>query len=141
MSNENMGELIVLFKSYDELRRDECEVYREHYDAWHAAYRRWDLVKAALADDDTELAKLAGSDRELGLAKSEAARLKKQHGDLAGFFANVELAARLRALVEKRNASLYGVSALAKRSLRFAMASERRYYGPAATVTTIGAKQ
>jgi hypothetical protein len=140
MTENNMGELIVFFKTFDEMQRDECAIYKEHYDAWHAAYHRWDMIRAALASDDNELAKFAG-DAGLDLAKSESARLKKRYGGSAEFFATVELAKYLRGLVEKRNERLYGLGALAKRSMRFSMASERKYYGPAASVTTIGTKQ
>jgi hypothetical protein len=128
----NMGELIVLFKTFEELQRDECAIYKEHYDAWHAAYRHWDLIMAALANDENELTKLAAGGAELELAKSEAARLKKRHGELAEFYTSAALAKQLRELVEKRNERLYGHSALSKRSVRFASAHARRNYGPGA---------
>jgi hypothetical protein len=126
--------IVPLFKTFEQLHSDECLIYREHYDNWHAAYRRWDLIKAVLADDDgAELSKLAAADSELGFAKSEAARLKKAHGaQLAGFYACVELTAYLRSLVEKRNARLYGLNALAKRSMRFASAQANKFYGAGA---------
>jgi hypothetical protein len=135
------GNIVPLFKNYEELHREECEIYKDHYDKWHAAYRKWDLVKAAIDNDENELSKLAAGDSELDLAKSEAARLKKRYRDSAEFFATVELAKYLRELVERHNDRLFGMSALAKRSMRFAMAQDRRNYGPAATVTTIGIKQ
>jgi hypothetical protein len=125
--------VLPLFKTYEEMHADECEIHKQHYDDWHAAYRRWDLVNAALADDETELHKLAAGDTELQLAKSEAQRLKKQHGGIAEFLADGELASKLRSLVEKRNERLYGLGALAKRSMRFASAQARKNYGPGAT--------
>ena len=133
MTSEN---IVPLFKTFDELDRDQCVIYREHYDNWHAAYRRWDLIKAVLAEDDgAELAKLAADDSELALAKSEVARIKRERGSdklVASTFACVELVTRLRQLCEKRDERLYGLSALAKRSVRFAMAHDRRNSGPAA---------
>lgn len=125
--------IVPLFQTYEEMDRSEREIYKEHFDAWHAAYRRWDLVKAALADDPpAELSKLAAGDGELALAKSEAARLKASCycPDIA---ANAELARKLRTLEEKKAERLFGLSALAKRSLRFASAQARRNYGPGAT--------
>jgi hypothetical protein len=127
MSDAPTGDNIVqLFKTYEQMHADECAIYKEHYDAWHAAYHRWDLVKAALADDPpAELAKLAAGDGELALAKSDAARLKTTccYPDVA---ADAELAKKLRALEEKNAERLFGLSALAKRSMRFASAHGRR---------------
>jgi hypothetical protein len=133
MSESTIAEdtkIVPLFRTYAEMQQDECAIYKEHYDAWHAAYRRWDLVNAALADDDTELNKLAASDPEMALAKSDAERLRKlYHPEIS---ATAELASTLRKLCEKRNERLYGLGALARRSQRFASAHANRSFGPAA---------
>jgi hypothetical protein len=92
---------------------------------WARAERRVPqvgLVKAAIADDATELTKLATGNAEMALAKSDAARFKVgDRGDnvLAVACATTELSDTLRSLVEKRNERLYGLGALAKRSMRF----------------------
>jgi hypothetical protein len=129
--NETEGNNVVpLFKTFEQLREQECEIFKSHYDAWHAAYRRWDLVKAAIADDENELTKLAAGGDELALAKSDAVRLRKSYNPELS--ATCELASALRALCERRNERLFGLGTLAKRSMRFASAHERRNYGSGA---------
>jgi len=126
---------VPLFKTFEQLHADECEIYQEHHDAWHAAFHRWDLVKAVIADDAAELTKLTTGDAEMALAKSDAARFKVGDcGDhvLAIARATTELSDTLRSLVEKRNERLYGLGTLAKRSMRFASAHVRTNYGAGA---------
>jgi hypothetical protein len=135
-----MGDIVPIFKTFEQMRTEEHRIARDHFDKWHAAYRQWDLIKATLADDGTELTKLAGDDTETALAKSEASRLKKSYGECAEFFADCALARRLRTLVDQRSEKLYGLGALAKRSQRFASVQARPYYGPAATVLQMETK-
>jgi hypothetical protein len=125
----NMGELIVLFKSFAELQRDEDLILKQYAAEWERAYVIYDMTEAALNSDKTALAKFAGP--ELALAKAEAARLKSKYR-APETQAMVTLVKSLKAAVEKRNDRLYGHTALAKRSMRFAMAQDRRNFGPAA---------
>jgi hypothetical protein len=127
------NKIVPLFKNFEQLHEEECVIYKEHYDAWHAAYRKWDLIKAALADDTAELNKLAAGDAEMALAKSEAARLKKQYRYHPDFYATADLVNTLKALVEKRDGRLFGLGAVAKRSMRFARAHASKNFGPGAT--------
>ena len=46
-----------------------------------------------------------------------------------------------REALDERNGKMFGLGDLAKRSLRFAKAQQRHYYGPAATVARMGVKQ
>ena len=133
------GNVVPLFKTFEELHRDEIAIFKHHHDEWTAAFRQWDLVCAALQNDEGELTKLAGAGAELSIAKAAAARFKAHPApELA---AAADLAKRLRALAEDRDERLFGLGDVAKRSLRFASAQQRRYHGPAASVSTIGAQQ
>lgn len=136
-ANINMENVVVLFKTFEDLKRDEDLILREYAEEWEKAYVIFDMTEAALTNDSAALAKFGGP--ELTLAKAEAARLKsKYHAPESQ--AMVTLVKSLKAAVDKRNERLFGVGEVARRSRRFAMASERRYFGPAASVTTIGAK-
>ncbi len=138
MSENNMENVVVLFKKFEELQRDEDEIMREFLAEWEGAYQKFDVVQAAINGDNTTLAKFDNA--EVSLAKAEVASSIRKFGDtkVAEVSSVAKLAGDLKAAVEKRNGRLFGFTALGKRSMRFAMASERRYYGPAATVSTIG---
>jgi hypothetical protein len=138
MSISDQENVVPLFKTFEELHRDEVAIYQEHYSEWHRAYARWDVTLAVLKNDNTALAKCAGN-ADFDIAKAEAQSLKKQHGDLAEFYANSALIKQLRALVDKRNERLFGLGEVARRSARFASVQRRPYYGPAAAVLSIGA--
>jgi hypothetical protein len=125
--------IVVLFKTFEDLKRDEDLILREYAEEWEKAYVVFDMTTAVIHDDQTAMAKFAGP--EMALAKSEAERLKSQYGGsiaVAESKAMVTLVKGLKAAVEKRNERLFGHTSLAKRSLRFAMAHERRSYGPGA---------
>jgi len=138
MTGEN---IVVLFKKFEDLQRDEQKILHEFCCEWEAAYKRFDVVQAAISGDNAALAKFDGT--EVALAKSDVERSIKKFGDtgVADVGSVAKLAADLKAAVEKRNGRLFGFTALGKRSMRFAMAQDRRYYGPAATVSAIGLKQ
>ena len=88
--------VIVLFKSQEELQRD-WQQMRANADAeWSAIFRENGLIKAALNGDVGTLAKAADSD--VVLAKIEATRLKSERGDL---FAEHEL--HLQTLLKVRD--------------------------------------
>jgi hypothetical protein len=123
----------IRFQSFDELQRSEREIFVKHHDGWHAAFHRFDMVDAALKGDDAALAKCAGPD-EVPMAKVEASRLRSKHGDAANIYALQSLVKTLREINETRDRQLYGHTAVAKRSLRFASANPDRFYGPAASL-------
>jgi hypothetical protein len=125
--------IVPLFKTFDELDRDEHAIALAFYNEWQAAYRRWDLVKVVLADDNVTLTKLDVGDIELAMAKSAAGKFRSRRDPTIG--ADAELAAALRAACEKRDARMFGFGALAKRSQRFASAQLNRSYGPGATAS------
>jgi hypothetical protein len=135
------GNIVVLFRTFEDLQRDEQKIMKDYFAEWEAAYARFDVAQAAINGDNTALAKFA--DADVSLAKAAVESSIRKYGDtgVADVGSVARLASDLKASVTKRDERLYGMSALAKRSRRFAMASERRYYGPAAAVTTIGAKQ
>jgi hypothetical protein len=131
MSEEN--KIVPLFKTFEEMQRDEEEILKDFAAEWEHAYVLNDMAFAAIENDETAMAKFAGQP-EMALAKAEVERQESKYsGDtLARVKATAALAKRLRAAVEKRDARLYGLSALAKRSMRFASAHARRSYGPGA---------
>jgi hypothetical protein len=133
--------IVVLFRTFEDLQRDEQKIMKDYFAEWEAAYKRFDVAQAAISGDNTALAKFDNT--EVALAKAEVESSIKKYGNtgVAEVSSVARLASDLKASVTKRDDRLYGMSALAKRSRRFAMASGRRYYGPAAAVTTIGAKQ
>jgi hypothetical protein len=171
MSNEiNMENVVVLFKTFEDLKRDEDLILKECSAQWDDAFSAFEVARdSVLAGDGAALAKVVDTASSFAALKKSGryAALKKLDPSLcakidkiSSEFAIVaaehhrlktEITAKLEviqtlhnaraAAIEKRNDRLYGNTALARRSLRFAMASDRRYYGPAATVTTIGAKQ
>ena len=127
-------------KEFEDLKKNEDLILKEYADEWKAAYTRFDLAQAAISGDGTALAKFDNA--EVAMAKAEVANAVRKYGTarVADVRSVARLVAELKAAVERRDDRLFGVGKLAKRSQRFAMASERKYYGPAATVTAIGAK-
>ncbi|MET4483031.1 hypothetical protein [Bradyrhizobium sp. F1.13.3] len=126
------GNIVPLrFQSFEELQRTEQEIFADHYEAWHAAFAKFDHVDAALKGDDGALAKCTAS--EMTLAKAEAARHLREFGALAKVGALEDLVATLRHLNEVRDAALFGYGAVARRSLRFARSNPDRFYGPGAS--------
>jgi hypothetical protein len=132
-ANNNTGELIVLFKTIEELLRDEQTIMREYCEEWEAAYVKFDIAQAAIKGDNTALAKFDCAD--VALAKSEVASSVKKYGStvVAEVSATAALANALKAAIEKRDRRLFGMTNLSKRAHRFAMASDRKNYGPGAT--------
>ena len=128
--SEGGTNVVPLFKTFEALHEEECAIYKWFYDAWHDEFHQWDLVNAALANDEGELSKLAAGNAERAIAKRAASRLRK--GCNPEFFASCELARTLHALVKKRSEQLYGLGTLARRSQRFASAHASRNYGAGA---------
>ena len=126
--------VVVLFKKFEDLQRDEAEITGEFMAEWERAYRKFDIVQAAINGDHVALAKFA--DPEVALAKSQVEGSIKTFGDtlVARVRSVATLASALKDAVSKRDGRLYGVTEVAKRSRRFAMAQDRRNYGPAAAV-------
>ena len=131
MSDANISteNVVVLFKTFEDLKRDEDLILKEYAAEWEKAYVIFDMTEAALNNDAGALAKFIGPD--LALAKAEAERLKSKY-TAPETQAMVTLVKSLKAAVDKRNERLFGYTALAKRSLRFASAHGRRNYGPGA---------
>lgn len=119
------------FQNFEDMCRDQEKILRDHFENWQQAYSQFDAVNAALAGDTAMLAKMAPADADLG--KAEADRLTKQHGKSANIYALATLVQTLRDLCETRDRKLFGHSAVAKRSLRFARANPQQFYGPAAS--------
>jgi hypothetical protein len=132
MSNAPITEdnVVVLFKTFEDLKRDEDQILSEYEAEWAKAYSVWDMTNAAIDDDATAMAKFAGP--EMTLAKTEAARLKAKYR-VPETQAMVTLVKSPKAAVEKRNDRLFGYTALARRSMRFASAHANKSYGPGAT--------
>jgi hypothetical protein len=134
MSNAeiNMENVVVLFKNFEDLKRDEGQILKEYAAEWERAYVMFDMTEVAFNKDETALAKFDGAD--LALAKSEAERLRSSGSmTTAKVQALVTLTKSLKAAVDRRNDRLFGHTALAKRSMRFASAHARRSYGAGAT--------
>ena len=98
------GEIVPLFKTPDELNRDQAEIEKQYLAAWESAYVKYDGAQAVLKKSDSGVDSLAALVREL------------------------------RDVVERRNDKMFGIDAVAKRSFRFATAARRPYYGAAATL-------
>ncbi|MBW7964958.1 hypothetical protein [Bradyrhizobium sp. BR 10261] len=108
------------FQTFEELQRNEQQIFAEHHDAWYEAFAKFDLIDATIKDDENELPKLAGDKAMLAKADTMLARVN----------ALADLIATLRRTNEKRDAALFGHGAVAKRSLRFAQSNPDRFYGP-----------
>ena len=135
-ANTMESNVVPLFRTFTELQHDQHQIMSDYFADWERAYEIWDIAKAAMDGDASALAKFTQSDSaHVALAKSEAHRSKTLYGDLAvaESRALAKLVASLKAAVDKRNDRLFGHTALARRSMRFAMAQERRNYGPGAT--------
>ena len=72
-----MGELIVLWKSPEELWKDKRALHAEHVADLARTYRQDDLVRAVFEGDSDALAKASAS--EIAVAKSEAARIEPEY--------------------------------------------------------------
>jgi|GEM_PF-6250613 len=135
-----MGKVVPLFQTFDQLRSNEYDVLSEHYEAWNKAFARYLALDAVLKGDTDALAKCSSVDADL--AKSEAARrmallspeTRKYNPDHARVHALKDFATELRTLCEKRDERLFGLSAVAKRSLRFARATPSRVFAGSATI-------
>jgi hypothetical protein len=128
----NRGNVVPIFQTHAELQRTEQEAHERLSQEWEAAYRKHDMVQGVIAGNAELLAKSAES--EIALAKNYVER----HGANAEYEAMKTLVHTLKNLADDYNAKLFGVGEIAKRSMRFASAQKRHYYGPAATVTDIG---
>jgi hypothetical protein len=98
------GNVVPLFRTFEELSRDEQAITKQYLAAWNAAYAKYDETQAVLRKGDSGLADL------------------------------VMLVDELKDAVEKRNRSLFGIGEVAKRTLRFASVARRPHYGAAAKV-------
>jgi hypothetical protein len=161
--------IVPLFKTFDELERDQLEIIEQFRTDWDAAWKTFEAARSAIETDKAALAKLGDEppDRSLTLApltKAEPyASVYKTYNDLVSEFArvkaenrrlkarlNIELAKRQavatlkmsrEAAIRKRDERLWGHSTVAKRSARFANAQSRPYFGPAATVSALEVKK
>src|SRR5580692_10053188 len=111
--------VVPIFKTFDELQQEQYEIELEHANGWNQACRKYRISMAAITDNDVELTKIATSDAEIRLAKSDATRMKAtRNGDV--FFAKldamVEFTTTLKSLNDKRDARAFGFTALARRS-------------------------
>jgi hypothetical protein len=136
---ENMENNVVpIFRTFDDLKHKEQRIMGEFLSEWEGAYRKFDAVQAAISGDSTALEKFATD--EVVVAKYAVDNSIRKYGDAA--VANIQstatLAKTLKAAVDRRNERLFGLGALAARSLRFVTALQRRHCGPPASVTSIG---
>ena len=129
------GNVLPLFQKFEDMQREEQEALQEYASANERLFAKYDAVMAIVADDEPALAKFADSDVELAKA------YVRHHGARAKSEATTEAGIALLAALKRRNARLYGVGEVAKRSERFAMAVARRYRGPASEVTSIESKR
>jgi hypothetical protein len=156
MSNANMENVVPLFMTFDDLQSTEQTIWAEFRAEWDGAYKRYDEVIASLPDrpaspvikfrkpSDAGLsnamahAKTPAEKREilakaLHEAKIATEDLTKQVDfNRAKHEALNTLIGSLKEAVSKRNEKLFGQTAVAKRSLRFATAHDRRQYGAGA---------
>ena len=125
MSENNVENIVPLFKTFEDLKSDEEQILKDFADEWERAYIQFEKRQPAVA-----------------LAKAHAGHdcLKRADALLAKRNSIITLVNDLKAAVEKRDGRLFGFDELAKRSYRFATA-ERRNYGAAATILPIEAKR
>jgi hypothetical protein len=134
MKNYGGTNVLPLFQNFEQMQHEEREALQEYATDNEKIFAKYDAVMAIVADDEPALAKFADSDVEL--AKSYV----RQHGARATSEATFEAGAALLAALKRRNARLYGVGELAKRTQRFAMAVSRRYDGPTSAVVAMEKK-
>jgi hypothetical protein len=154
--------IVPLFKTYEELISDEKKILADCETESEAAFKAFEVARDAIISDDVALAKVVDTtvsplaalkkfSRYAALAKlypalfaqietmsnqfavvsAEHKALKKQISTKREVIQTLENARK--AAIDKRDGRLFGLTALAKRSMRFASAHERRNYGPGAT--------
>jgi hypothetical protein len=127
--------VLPLFQSFEEMQREEHAALQEYADTTERIFAKYDTVLAIVADDEPVLAKFAESDVDVAKAYVQ------QHGKSAKSGATYECGVALVAAIKRRNARLYGVGELAKRSRRFAASVSRRYAGPVSDVVAMEGKR
>jgi hypothetical protein len=155
MSNANMENVVPLFMTFEDLQSTEQTIWAEFCAEWDSAYKHYDEVIASLPacppnpvikfrkPKDADLSKALAqattpAERREILAKAlHEAKIATDHLTKQVEFNSAKhealntLIASLKAAVSKRNERLYGTTAVAKRSLRFATARNRgNNYGP-----------
>ena len=154
MSDEE--KIVVLFKKYEDLKSDEARIVERFEEEWGKAHTAFDLAEVGIANIEAELPALEKAAQAAGAALAKSGNttdtLKQIKADMALLSKRLEIQqakqAAMRGLLnakrealDERNGKMFGLGDLAKRSLRFAKAQQRHYYGPAATVAKIGVKQ
>jgi hypothetical protein len=147
--------VVVLFRTFDELASDEAKIIAEYHQEWEQAYKAYDAAQSAVAASlakvipyDPHISKMFGALKKLAQEmperRSEIETMSADLTELAAGSATLKrrlaeqqaltsLSRSLATAVTKRDERLYGFGALARRSQRFANAQARKSYGPAAT--------
>jgi hypothetical protein len=161
MSNEEIDRenIVVLFMTYEDQKRDEEAILVDFILDWDAAWEKFETARDAILygsaaplakvidTSDSPLAALKKSGKLAKLAKLDPSLAKKVEA-ISNEFAIVEaehvrmtkqfdarnsaiknLEDAKRAAIDRRDRRLYGLGAVAKRSQRFANAHERRNSG------------
>jgi hypothetical protein len=157
IDHKNTEKIVPLFCTFEQMQDDEKKIIAEYVEDWNVAYKAFDAAEAALPTTEQALAKIShsqiavpksivGTDlgRSFAEAVTELNKVSQQHRQLKADYsvtvayaqAQAALVTALKTAVAKRNDRLYGLGAVAKRSLRFASA-DRRSFGRAATVSPI----
>jgi hypothetical protein len=149
--NINMENVVVIFRTFEELQRDQDLILADFEKQWQDAWDAFEVARDALRAEDEggTLAKVIATPffaaRTLAALTKFDPSLRAEIDELSSQFAKVaaehhrltkqhevlqNLESARKAAIEKRDGRLYGFGKLARRSQRFASAHERKNYGP-----------
>jgi hypothetical protein len=154
MSESEGNKIVVLFKTFTELARDEEQIIADYYADWEQAYKVYDAAQSAVAaplvvTDDPRISAMFAALKKLAKQMPERrSEIEKASADLTELAtgsatskrrlaerqALTSLSRSLQTAVAKCEGRLHGFGALAKRSQRFANAQMRKSYGPGANL-------
>jgi hypothetical protein len=139
--------IVVLFKTFEELARDEEQIIADYHGEWAQAYKAYDAQSAVavplakVVTDDPRISVMFAALKKLAKQMPERrAEIETMSADLTELAAGsatlkrrlaeqqalTSLSRSLQTAVTKRNERLHGFGALAKRSQRFATAQLNR---------------
>lgn len=158
MNDEATNVVKLRFETFDEAKANEVAILEDFEKQWNNAFELYDGTLAKIAADQNVLAKSTRVDvptdcgnelrkfvrssqhslqSRLAALQANAVALKQSNSEMRVVIALEKakqdavrlLKSNLDAAVKSRDARLYGATAIAKRSLRFARANPLAFYG------------
>lgn len=156
MTDKDSNVVRLRFSTFQEAVDNEQEVLREFGERWELAFKTYDDTMAKIASDQDELSKSAVSNADddgvnelrklvrqpewrvkLQSLESDAVALRKSNDKIRAVVTLEKakqdavrlLKDELDAAVKRRDERLYGATAVAKRTLRFARSNPTAFYG------------